>query len=200
MRALMGTRDSHTMVIAVTHPLDPEVGDFPMDMAELVAEVSQTVVVAVGIMALPEVVDTMALPEEEVDSRQEDTVVAVVAHQAGIEVVAVDSRLEDQEDLEDQGVEAQPQEEVSQLDPVEADTVVEDSRLVDLAAVVEAVAVAHRPLLEGHTPYLPLARMTIRLIANQTSRHTRTTSRLKIGRTGSGVYATYCMPKEWNKC
>ena len=179
------------MVMAVTHPLDLEVGDFLMDMAELVAEVSHTVVVAV---------DTMALPEEEVDSQQEDTVVVVVAHQAGMEVVAVDSRLEDQEDLEDQAVEAHLQEEVSQPDPVEAGTVVEGFRSVDLVVVVEVVAVAHRPLLEGHIPYPPLARMTIHSIANQTSRHTRTTSRLKIGRTGSGVYATYCMPKEWNKC
>ena len=197
MRALMGTRDSHTMVIAVTHPLDPEVGDFPMDMAELVAEVSQTVVVAVGIMALPKVADTMALSEEEVDSQQEDTVVAVVAHQAGIEVVAVDSRLEDQEDLEDQGVEAQPQEEVSQLDPVEADTVVEGFRSVDL---VEVVAVAHHPLLEEHILFPHLARMMTHSTANQTSRRIRITSRSKTGQTGSGVCVTYCMPREWSKC
>ena len=62
------------MVMAVTQPLDLEVGDFPMDMVELVAEASHTVVMAV---------DTMALQEEEVGSQQEDTV--VVAHQVGME-------------------------------------------------------------------------------------------------------------------
>ena len=157
------------MVMAVTHPLDLEVGDFLMDMVELVAESSHTVVMAVGIMALP---------EEGVDSQQEDT---VVVHQVDMEVVAVDFHLEDQEDQEDQAVEAHLQEEVSQPDPVEAGTVVEGFRSVDLVVVVEVVAVAHRPLLEGHIPYPPLARMTIRSIANQTSRHTRTTSRLKTG-------------------
>ena len=191
MRAHMGTRDSHTMVMAVTHPLDLEVGDFLMDMAELVAEVSHTVVM---------VVDTMALPEEEVDSQQEDTVAVVVAHQAGMEVVAVDSRLEDQEDLEDQAVEAQLQEEVSQPDPVEAGTVVEGFRSVDLVAVVVVVAVAHRPLLEGRIPHPHLALTMIRSTANQTSRRTRITSRSKTGQTGSGVCVTYCMPREWSKC
>ena len=188
MRAHTGTRDSLTVDTAVTHPLDLEVGDSLMDMVDLVAEVSHTVAMAV---------DTMALLGEVVDSQQEDT---VVVQRVDTEVVAVGFHSEDQEDQGDQVEEAHPQEEVSQRDPVEVGTVVEGSHSVDRAAVVEVVAVAHRPLSEGDIPYLPLARMTIRSIANQTSRHTRTTSRLKIGRTGSGVYATYCMPKEWNKC
>ena len=169
MRAHMGTRDSRTVVMAVTHPLDLEVGDFLMDMVEVVAEDSHTVVMAV---------DTMALPEEGVDSQQEDT---VVVHRVDMEVVAVDFHSEDREDQEDQVVEDHLQEEVSQPNLVEAGMVVVGSRSVDLAAVVEVVAVAHRPLSEGHIPYPPLAQMTIHSTANQTSRRTRTTSRLKIG-------------------
>ena len=185
MRAHTGTRDSLTVDTAVTHPLDLEVGDSLMDMVDLVAEVSHTVAMAV---------DTMALLGEVVDSQQEDT---VVVQRVDMEVVAVGFHSEDQED---QVEEAHPQEEVSQRDPVEVGTVVEGSHSVDRAVVVEVVAVAHRPLSEGHIPSPHLARTTIHSTANQTSRRTRTTSRLKTGRTGSGVYVTYCMPKEWNRC
>ena len=98
----------------------------------------------------------------------------MVVHQVDMEVVAVDFHLEDQEDQEDQAVEAHLQEEVFPLDPVEAGTVVEGFRSVDLAVVVEVVVVVHRPLLEGHILYPPLARTTILSIANQTSRRTQT--------------------------
>ena len=54
MRAHMGTRDSRTVAMAVTHLLDLEVGDFLMDMVELVAEAFHMVAMAVGITALPE--------------------------------------------------------------------------------------------------------------------------------------------------
>ena len=79
----MGTRDSRMVAMVVTHPLVLEVGDFLMDMVEVVAEDSHTVVMAV---------DTMALPEGE-DSHQEDT---VVVHQLDTEVVAVDFHSEGQ--------------------------------------------------------------------------------------------------------
>ena len=140
------------------------------------------------------VVDTMELPEEEVDFQQGDT---AVAHQVDMEAAAVDSRSEDQEDQE---VGGHPQEGVSQPDQVEAGMVVEDSRSVDLVAVAEVVAVVHRLLSEGYIPYPHLVRMTIHSTASRTSRRTRTTSRLKTGRTGSGVCVTYCMPRGWSKC
>ena len=167
------------VAMAVTHLLDLEVGDFLMDMVEVVAKDSHTVVMAV---------DTTAFPEGE-DFHQEDT---VVVYQVDMEVVVVDSHSEDQED---QVVEVHLQEEAFQSDPV-----VEDSCSVDLEAVVGVVAVVHPLHQEEHTPYLLLVQMMTHSTVNQISRRTRTTSRSKIDRTGSGVCVTYYMPKEWNKC
>ena len=183
MQACMGIRDSRTVAMAVIHLLDLEVGDFHMDMVEVVVEDSHTALKAVGTMA----------PLEGEDSHQEDT---VAAFPVDMGLVVVDSHSEDQED---QVVEVQPQEEVSRVDPAEADLVVEDSHSVGLVVVV-AEAMVHRPQQEGHTPYLHPVWMMTPSTANQTSRHTQTTSRSKTGPTGSAVYATYCMLKGWNRC